>query len=54
MAFLGLSLHKNTTYHIQSIQLLNSNWMADPVQTAALQGAVSGSGITEGVLGAIQ
>lgn len=54
MAFLGLSLHKNTTYHIQSVQLLNSNWMADPVQTAAMQGAVSGSGITEGVLGAIQ
>ena len=54
MAILGISAHKTTIYHNQSVQLLNANWMADPIQTAAMQGAVSGTNPADSIMGAIQ
>ena len=54
MAILGISAHKTTIYHNQNVQLLNANWMADPIQTAAMQGTVSGSNPTDSIMGAIQ
>lgn len=54
MAILGISAHKTTIYHTQSIGLLNNSWLADPVQTAAMQGVMSGSDPANAVLQAIE
>ena len=56
MAVLGISAHKTTIYHNQNVQLLNANWMADPIQTAAMQGTaiVTGSNPADSIMGAIQ
>lgn len=54
MAILGISAHKTTIYHSQSVNLLNNGWMPDPVQTAAMQGIVTGSDPSKAVQGAIE
>lgn len=54
MAILGISAHKTTIYHTQTVGLLNSGWLADPVQTAAMQASVLGSDPARAVLNAIE
>ena len=54
MAILGISAHKTTMYHIQTVGLLNGGWLADPVQTAAMQASVVGSDPSQSVLNAIE
>ena len=54
MAILGISAHKTTMYHVQTVGLLNGGWLADPVQTAAMQASVTGSDPSKSVLNAIE
>lgn len=42
MAIFGISAHKTTHYHNQSIGLMNGSYLPDPVNTLLLQGTVSG------------
>ena len=53
MAILGISAHKTIIEHTQYVDLVNSEWLPDPVITAAMSGEVSGSGAAEAVRGAI-
>lgn len=54
MAIAGISAHKTTIYHSQQVSLLNAGWLADPVQTAAMSGAVSNSDPATAVMNAVQ
>ena len=54
MAIFGISAHKTTIYHSQQVSLLNAGWLADPVQTAAMSGAVSNSDPATAVMNAVQ
>ena len=42
MAILGISAHKTIIEHTQYVDLVNSEWLPDPVITAAMSGEVSG------------
>lgn len=53
MAIFGISAHKTTIYHSQQIGLLNGGWLPDPVQTAAMQGAVTSNNPAISVMDAV-
>lgn len=45
-----MSFFKYTVYHhIQSVSNLHEDWIPDPIQTAAMKGAVSGGSVAENV-----
>ncbi len=54
MSILGISAHRTTIYHSQNIAPVNNQWSPDPVQTAAMTAAVTGSDPAQAVLKAIE